>query len=545
MTSGPIVRTRTYVSLVSLVSILAGVHCLRVFQAAISDDAFILYRYAQHLYEGHGLVWNIGESPIEGFTSLLHVLLLATARSMGVDFLVAGQLLGIAGAVLTCCATAWLGHEVGLGDRRVGIVAATIVALSPALAAWARGGMETTLFTALLALAMASAVMDNRRGASRIWTAMLFLLAMLCRPEALGILLASVCFDVAPLGNRGRRFRRLGAWWPFWGGLLMLLAWKAVYFGQLLPNTYYAKSGGGASALLAGVIYVLRFLAAYGGLNVLLALVPLLLFRTAVRKEILYVLCCVVVFFVHVARVGGDYQYFFRYLVPVLPLLAVLTAQGAIAIWDSTREFPVPRRVVASIAVGGLAILQLTLPSLSELRDRPWLLWRPLRLVNDQDPRFFSRDFEYMGRVLNEIVPPGKSVAAVAVGAVGYYSERPIVDLLGLNDRIIARLPIHPSHQTWTTGHMRGNAAETLRRKPDFIVLPVRPSESPHALPSKSEQAAYPFVSDLLSSPKFQRLYVPESHPLPDGRWINVYRRIRGPTEHEPPSQDVTREPPS
>src|SRR5574340_1650117 len=46
------------------------------------DDAMISMRYAQHLVEGNGLVWNIGEPPIQGFTNpgwvlvmgLLHVL---------------------------------------------------------------------------------------------------------------------------------------------------------------------------------------------------------------------------------------------------------------------------------------------------------------------------------------------------------------------------------------------------------------------------------------------------------------------------------------
>ena len=34
------------------------------------DDAMISMRYAQHLAQGHGLTWNIGEAPVEGFTNL-------------------------------------------------------------------------------------------------------------------------------------------------------------------------------------------------------------------------------------------------------------------------------------------------------------------------------------------------------------------------------------------------------------------------------------------------------------------------------------------
>ena len=34
------------------------------------DDAMISMRYARNLAEGHGLVWNVGQPPIEGFTNL-------------------------------------------------------------------------------------------------------------------------------------------------------------------------------------------------------------------------------------------------------------------------------------------------------------------------------------------------------------------------------------------------------------------------------------------------------------------------------------------
>lgn len=35
------------------------------------DDAMISMRYARNLAEGHGLLWNIGETPIEGYTNFL------------------------------------------------------------------------------------------------------------------------------------------------------------------------------------------------------------------------------------------------------------------------------------------------------------------------------------------------------------------------------------------------------------------------------------------------------------------------------------------
>src|SRR4051794_23380342 len=44
-------------------------------QNAILDDAYITFHFAEHLANGQGLVWNVGDARVEGFTSLLHVVL--------------------------------------------------------------------------------------------------------------------------------------------------------------------------------------------------------------------------------------------------------------------------------------------------------------------------------------------------------------------------------------------------------------------------------------------------------------------------------------
>lgn len=35
------------------------------------EDAAMIMRYAQHLAGGHGIVWNIGEAPVDGATDFL------------------------------------------------------------------------------------------------------------------------------------------------------------------------------------------------------------------------------------------------------------------------------------------------------------------------------------------------------------------------------------------------------------------------------------------------------------------------------------------
>ena len=49
------------------------------------EDAMISMRYARHVADGHGFVWNIGEPPIEGFTNLLWVLWMSIAHKLGMS----------------------------------------------------------------------------------------------------------------------------------------------------------------------------------------------------------------------------------------------------------------------------------------------------------------------------------------------------------------------------------------------------------------------------------------------------------------------------
>ncbi len=48
-----------------------------------AEDAAILMRYAVHLAEGHGIVWNVGEKPVDGATDFLFMLMVAGLIPVG------------------------------------------------------------------------------------------------------------------------------------------------------------------------------------------------------------------------------------------------------------------------------------------------------------------------------------------------------------------------------------------------------------------------------------------------------------------------------
>lgn len=512
----------------SAASLLAALHAGRIFQSTISDDAYILFRYARNLGRGDGLAWNPGQAPVEGFTSLLQVVLLAGANTVGADMEWASQALGLLSFVLSIPAAAWLAREVTGGDTRAGVLAAFALALSPPAAAWARGGLETPAFTFLLTAAMACWLSESRRTRRRAGSSVLFFLATLSRPEGFGIWALTLTFDaLRAAGDHGRRSvkRAMMEWSPYLALLSGYMAWKLWYFGDILPNTFHAKAGGGLWALQTGVVYVAGFLLALGPLALMLCVVPPLLRGWRRMIPGAYVACCATAYLAEVAVIGGDYQYFWRYAVPVLPMICGLCASGFLEAWDACCRLPLSRRRMAAVVTLTLAAYPWSRASLHEVRDEPARLARPWRLVDRS--QIEAGDFVLMGRMLDQVVPPGRTLAALAVGAIGYYCDRPILDLLGLNDRTIARLPLaKPGLRKWEPGHMRGSAAELLRRKPDFVLLSLRPSDSPGSGPPERILSTYPFVADLMGSEEFRRAYDMESHALPDGRWLNVFRLV-------------------
>ena len=56
-----------------------------IYLSCVAEDAFIAFSFAKNLASGHGLVWNPGEPPVEGYTDFLWVLLSAAAIRLGLS----------------------------------------------------------------------------------------------------------------------------------------------------------------------------------------------------------------------------------------------------------------------------------------------------------------------------------------------------------------------------------------------------------------------------------------------------------------------------
>src|SRR3954464_2000869 len=71
----------------------------------VAEDAFISLRFAKNLADGHGLVWNIGTAPAEGYTGFLWVILCPGAMRLGINGLAAAQLRSLMSGVAVIVGT--------------------------------------------------------------------------------------------------------------------------------------------------------------------------------------------------------------------------------------------------------------------------------------------------------------------------------------------------------------------------------------------------------------------------------------------------------
>lgn len=294
------------------------------------DDAGITFAYAKHLAEGHGLVSQPGHAPEEGYSNTLWTLLLAAAHAIGCDVPATAKALCLltGGACVALVAIATLRTVAAGRDARAwDLMAPLAVALGAPFLVWSTSGLEHGL-QALCMLLMALAPMLTARPEPLMAVAGGAL--VLVRPEAPLAVAAATTAHWLLLRKAGdpRPLRRAAvvALLPF-AAWCALGAFRLAYFGDLMSNPYYAKAESASFARLLNPLgggwgYVFDWMAASGA-AVLLPTLAAAGLRHAPRHVVLAA-ALVGGHLAFVVSVQGDWMGQFRFVSPLLPLLAVM-----------------------------------------------------------------------------------------------------------------------------------------------------------------------------------------------------------------------------
>lgn len=423
------------------------------------DDAYISFRYAANLANGHGLVFNPGER-VEGYSNFLWTLLMAPAAAGTGDPTRPSQVLGILFALVALglamdaprrlfhLDAPW--HRAGVGFG---------IAATAYFAAWAAAGLESGLYAALL-MAFWYRHASEVGGASRFPAAALLCAALaLTRPEG------SFVAGAAILGHAWHAVRATDTVqrrksWMFVGVLLGILVpyhlWRFGYYGpHWLPNSVHAKVGFTVAQAEQGALYVLR--------NFLLPYAPFVATLAVGRKRWRQLpfwsgQCLVWGHLAVIAAVGGDWSTG-RYFAPLMPLVITLFV---VAASDALMALRFGGRTRARTAA-------ITLLVAWSAGAWYWAGWRHEAFLRRD---FLTTDRERMqiGRWLAAKMPAETRIAVYAAGQLAFYSRLYTHDMLGINDTHIARVAVQDMGRG-LSGHERFDASYTLDTvRPDVIV---------------------------------------------------------------------------
>ncbi|MBK9386185.1 MAG: hypothetical protein IPN34_15340 [Planctomycetes bacterium] len=428
---------------------LAAAWALRFF----SDDGAILWRYADHLRAGAGLRYNLEEAPVEGASNLPYVLLLALLFACGLDAETASLTLGFALAPLAYLSVWSLARRAGLPGWAA-CAALAALAAHHSWASWTSGGLDMRFGTLLVVLALSRVLLEEREPARRrsVGGALLGLVAI-ARPE--GFLFAGLVFAWRLLA-RERRIQ-LGAFLAGFAALkLAQLVFQLAYFHDWLPNTAHAKVTG--LWLAAGSLWLLRFALVYLlPLTILLALAGAWQARRR-AVPLRFLLWIALGYLGALACIGGE-RFEFRLADPALPLLYVSAAGGAALLLERWLH----RREELWLAGRALACAWIVLPAACGhvLRELPFVFDQDFERV-EFTAEFYARQ-KRLGLALAEHFPATTRLGIGAAGAAPFFSRLYTLDLLGLNDRIIARRPADPGRPLWHQKHARPEDHERAR----------------------------------------------------------------------------------
>jgi arabinofuranosyltransferase len=406
------------------------------------DDAFISFRYARNFARGWGLVYNQGEA-IEGYTNFLWTVLLGAGARVGLEPEHLAKVLGGASALGTVATLYFFEARI----RPLGwapclspwLYASSIVATGYAV--W---GLETALFAFLVVLGTLLFHREDAEPRAFPWSGVVFGVAGLTRPEAplyLGIL---VLFAWRRVLKRQSLIRGV----LFVAPIAAHMLWRHGFYGTWLPNTLSAKTGDFNQQIEGGGRYLNQY-ATHAGPVLWLALFGLAWAFVERHRELFAVAVTAAAVLGYVLLVGGDWMPYFRFLAPFEPFCFLLVGVGARALFE-LRERAARLGLVLFLLVAGGQRVQ----AAREAR----------RVILTDEKVFWDSAAGGAARWLAAHEPGEIGVADI--GQIGYTTDYPLFDLLGLVDPVIAKLE---GGYTRKTG--RGYVDRVFEKMPRYFVF--------------------------------------------------------------------------
>jgi len=444
---------------------LAVFVALVIRNAWLSDDAYITFRTVDNFVNGYGLTWNVAER-VQSYTHPLWMLLVSAAYFFTREIFFTSQILSIALSLIAAGLVAFR------ASRSVWLACAglAVLTLSKASIDYATSGLENPL-THLLLVVFLLIYLDTESASPRL-PSTVYRLLLLTLLAALGMVnRADMLLLYAPvilyLLVRARSLKAIGL---VALGCLPFVLWELFslfYYGFPFPNTAYAKL---TSALISrqdlmteGLKYLYNSLRADTITLLVTGLGMLAPFLTREWRK-LPIVAGIVLYLMYVVYIGGDFMSGRFLTVTLFAAVMLLVNSSKLA----------EKRMVQAIVLAGVVLVGVSAPyspvrASAEIGARTGVEpgWLHGHTIADERAYYYhntgllrafqrsnplpDHDWALEGRADRQAAPP-----VVVKGSVGFYgyfagSKVYVVDLLGLGNPLLARLP--PADPDWRIGH--------------------------------------------------------------------------------------------
>jgi hypothetical protein len=474
------------------------------------DDAMISMRYAYNLAHGLGPVWNAGEH-VEGFTNPLWVGIMALVHLLPVGLNQTSLYIQILGASFLTLNLFLVRKIVEhfTDDLPAMLSAVALTAFYAPLNSFGLLGMEVSLLVFMLTAAVWLALKSGLR--FNVWIYVLLALSTLVRFDMAVPYLAigAILFIVQKEHRKQHLIWGLGLFVLFLGSQTLA---RYLYYGALLPNTYYLKVEGWSYKLrmLRGLYALIQF-AYYSNWVLILLPFTLFLFRRDWKVTLpTFVVLGQVAYSVYV---GGDawenHGGANRYIVIAMPVFFILFSWAATELLKKAAgqflaETQTRKRIIdAAWQTAFVAGFIFSILNFNALIGE-WKSIERWNLVRRPDYVAGSDHNLQLALAIEKVTLPGASVAVVGAGTIPYLlPDRYAIDILGKADPYIAhqtvRTPMSiPDIPFMRPGHMKWDYAYTFGKlKPDVIVS-IWEGTSAEAAPYLEKDYIYALIGEKL-----------------------------------------------
>lgn len=453
---------------------------------SLMDDAMVGMRYGRNFSEGYGLVWNPNGERVEGYTSplwvvwmgVLHLLRLPQSK-MSLLVQITSLIALVANAFYVRKITALMSENDSVASFAAMIFTASYLPLN----SWSLQGLEVGACTLVLTVAIWIALDSLERRTFNVWLYILLGIATLLRMDLI-IPAAMITLYLFIIDNQFRWKHFSNSIAIISGFMIFQTGLRYWYYREFLPNTYYLKMTGypvdlrilrGAQVYLQNFLYPQCLLLLFVGLFAILT------------KRHRYALIFIMILIgqsLYSIYVGGDVWEFSgsanRYLTIAMPgVLFVLSFAIATVFRYFSTSFPVVvRNIVALTLIPGSIYLLNDTGIQTRIKE--------LMFLKKPDYIHHTENFVKEALYLRSITRSDAKIAIVWAGVLSYFTDRNMVDLLGKNDKVIAKQQWNKSSSGFLPGHVKWDYAYSIGKlKPDIVSQLWQAPETAHVFLDK------------------------------------------------------------